>query len=346
MRKAFRFMRRLAAVLYTGISTLAKYHWISRKFRNDKEGYIKASQDLSQRACDKIVKAANVDVVVKGAPIHQGPAIYLPNHMSYLDFAVLGSVTKTSFVSKEETAKQPLIGAMLRAISTTFIKRTSDDVQRASGEIKRKIADGRNHSWYPEATTTDGSFVLPFRAGLLQGLFNQEAKANGYEGISRDLRIQAFTMRLTHINGVNVEENRAETQHLRDIFCNHIGASDASSRLGDAMPVIRYMSSVKSARVEFIAHEPINPFECEDGRDIVNRAWHQVAPNIIENVDPNLELFELYRNERAGWKAPKKELMDECLKKHIQGRAALAPAPETQAAPAVAAPAATPKASM
>jgi 1-acyl-sn-glycerol-3-phosphate acyltransferase len=323
MMKAFRLLRRVGAVLYTALSTLAKYHWISFKHRKDKESYIKASQNLSQRACDKIVKAANVDIVVKGAPIHEGPAIYLPNHMSYLDFAVLGSVTKTSFVSKEETEKQPFIGAMLRAMSTTFIKRTSDDLPRACAEIKRKVADGRNHSWYPEATTTDGSFVLPFRAGLLQGIFNEEAKAEGYKDLNRDLRVQAFTMRLTHINGVNVEENRAETQHLRDIFCNHIGAADANSKLGDALPVFKYMSTVKSARVEFIAHEPINPFECEDGRDIVNKAWHQVAPGIIESVDPNLELFELYRGERAGWKAPKKELMDECLDMHVKGREAL-----------------------
>lgn len=328
MKKLFRLLRRIGAIVSTAFFTLNQYRKISKKYKDDKEGYIKASQELSQQTWTRIKDAANVEIVLKGAPIHQGPSFYLSNHMSFMDAAVLGSLVKTSFISKAETEKQMFVGPMLRALSTTFIERTSDDLPRIRKVMAKKVSDGRNISWYPEATTTDGSFVLPFRAGLLQTLFNEEAKASGYEGLPKELRVQAFTMRLTHVNDIDLEANREETQHLRDIFTNHIGGSK-NGVFNEMLHTFKYMSTIRNARVEMIAHEPINPFEHTDGKSIVNAAWQQAAPAIIENVEPNKKLFDLYREGRTGWKAPSPKLMDACWGEHVKIRdKAVTPAPQ------------------
>lgn len=310
MRKFFRLMRRIGSIIGTTFYTLRQYKKISKQFKDDKEGYVAASMALSNEAMSRLNKAANVDIVFNGAAVHKGPAIYIANHMSFLDAPMIGSVLNTSFVSKAETGEQPFVGPMLRALSTTFIKRTSDDLPRVKEHLSRKLNEGRNIMFFPEATTTDGSFVLPFRAGILQTLFNKSAQDDtAFETkLPEDLRVQAFTIRLTHINGINVEENRSETQHLRDIFTNHLGSP--SGVFNEMLHTFKYMATIENSRVEITAHDPLNPYEYEDGKALINAARDQVVPLVADNVDPNLELWELYREGRPGWKAPKAEMMD------------------------------------
>lgn len=307
MRKLFRLFRRIGAVASTALSTLRQYRQISRRFKDDKHGFIQASATLSNKAMSRIKDAGGVELVFNGAAIHKGPVIYVANHISFMDAPMIGSLVNTSFVSKKETGEQPFIGPMLRAMSTTFIERTSEDLPRARQEMARKLRDGRNIMFFPEATTTDGSFVLPFRAGLLSMLFNEEARHDKKLRLPEDLRLQGFTIRLTHINGIDVEKDRAATQHLRDIFTNHIGTPNGV--IQEMLHTFRYMMHVEHARVEITAHEPLNPYEFEDGKALINAAKEQITPLIRDNVAPNVELFEKYRHGRPGWKAPKPELM-------------------------------------
>ncbi|MFI5349452.1 MAG: lysophospholipid acyltransferase family protein, partial [Elusimicrobiota bacterium] len=54
-----------------------------------------------------------------------GPALYVANHISYLEVIALCSVTPLGFVAKEEVRRWPLIGTLGAAAGTLFLRRGS-----------------------------------------------------------------------------------------------------------------------------------------------------------------------------------------------------------------------------
>lgn len=97
------------------------------------------------------------------------PPFYLvSNHLSYLDIPVFYSLLDTTFVSKAEVKHWPVIGAMARSLHVIFIDRKKrSDVVRVNREISAEIHDQQGVLMFPEATTSSGESVLPFRASLL-----------------------------------------------------------------------------------------------------------------------------------------------------------------------------------
>jgi len=115
-----------------------------------------------------MVHAAGLEVRVEGAVIVP-EALLVANHVSWLDVLVLASCTSAVFVAKSEVRRWPMIGWLAERGETLFIRRASG---RSLLQVKNRMADlllaGRGAAIFPEATTSDGSGVLPFRSGLLQ----------------------------------------------------------------------------------------------------------------------------------------------------------------------------------
>ena len=68
-----------------------------------------------------------------GAPTTDQPALYVSNHVSYLDVFVLGSVLRGSFVAKSEVASWPVLGKLAKLQNTLFLER---NVHRAAEQIE------------------------------------------------------------------------------------------------------------------------------------------------------------------------------------------------------------------
>jgi lyso-ornithine lipid O-acyltransferase len=116
------------------------------------------------RSCARII----------GMKIHtQGPVPYRPfclvsNHLSYIDVIVYQAVTGSVLISKKEVASWPLVGILSKLIGTIFIDRNRQrDVVRVSDEIQARLNLGDSVVFFPEGTSTDGSFVAPFKSSLL-----------------------------------------------------------------------------------------------------------------------------------------------------------------------------------
>jgi len=110
-----------------------------------------------------------VGLEVEGEPPAE-PFFLVSNHLSYLDIPVFGAVANVVFVAKSEVAGWPLVGALCRGADTVFVARGSRrDALRANRELDRHLAAGHGVLLFPEATTSDGSAVQPFRAPLLEG---------------------------------------------------------------------------------------------------------------------------------------------------------------------------------
>lgn len=111
--------------------------------------------------------ALSVRVEVAGPPPASG-SFLVSNHLSYLDVAVLASVTDTVFVSKSEVRGWPGIGWLARRFGTIFVARERKrDLPETNRRIDEALADGEGVVVFPEGTSTRGDQVLPFRPALL-----------------------------------------------------------------------------------------------------------------------------------------------------------------------------------
>ena len=101
-----------------------------------------------------------------GAPTTDQPALYVSNHVSYLDVFVLGSVLRGSFVAKSEVASWPVLGKLAKLQNTLFLER---NVHRAAEQIevlRNHLQQEGSLIMFPEGTSTAGTTVAPFRSSL------------------------------------------------------------------------------------------------------------------------------------------------------------------------------------
>jgi 1-acyl-sn-glycerol-3-phosphate acyltransferase len=93
--------------------------------------------------------------------------VYVSNHSSWVDIAVLGGVLDGCFVAKREVAGWPLIGTIARLGRCVFVTRQRAATARERDTMHARLRAGDNLILFPEGTSSDGSRVLPFRSSFL-----------------------------------------------------------------------------------------------------------------------------------------------------------------------------------
>ena len=133
-------------------------------------------------------------VRVVGKPATARPALFVSNHVSYLDIPVLGSVMPVAFVAKAEVAQWPVYGWLAKLQRTVFVDRRRKTTLQQRDSLRTRLAAGDPLVLFPEGTSNDGNRILPFRSALLS-----VAEAAAAE---RPLAIQPVSIAYTSINGV------------------------------------------------------------------------------------------------------------------------------------------------
>ena len=113
----------------------------------------------------RLNSAIGLRVRVHGEPV-AGQALWISNHVSWMDIPVLGSIRRLHFLSKAEVASWPLIGTLARIGGTLFIQRGSGDSAHVSAQMVDALAEGKRVLFFPEGTTTDGHAVKRFFSKL------------------------------------------------------------------------------------------------------------------------------------------------------------------------------------
>lgn len=119
-----------------------------------------------QYFCRRLCEVFNIEVQVHGA-IPREPALWVSNHISWLDVAVLGSGARIFFLAKAEVEKWPILGNLAKGGGTLFIKRGSGDSIRIREQITEFLKQDIPVLFFPEATTTDGTRVKKVHGRLL-----------------------------------------------------------------------------------------------------------------------------------------------------------------------------------
>ena len=149
---------------------------------------------LYHRTCCRIF---GFEVRTVGQIATARPALFVSNHISYMDIAIFGSIVEASFIAKAEIAGWPLFGLLARLQSTVFVERVGRYVAEQKETIAGRLQAGDRLILFPEGTSDDGQRVLPFKSALFS--------VAGIEKEGTPLTIQPVSIAYTHLDGIPLQ---------------------------------------------------------------------------------------------------------------------------------------------
>ena len=124
---------------------------------------------LIQKNAIAMLKVLNIELSLNNNFITPKQGLIVCNHLSYIDIVVMGSVIPSLFITSVETGQAGWIGFVCKLAGCMFVERrkamrTESDFKNIDECLKLNIPI----VLYPEATSTSGSKVLPFKSTLYQ----------------------------------------------------------------------------------------------------------------------------------------------------------------------------------
>lgn len=113
-----------------------------------------------------ICRMMGIELDIRGQISAHRPTLFVANHVSYLDVAVLSAAVPTCFVAKREVASWPLIGWLARLQRTVFVERRPTGVAGERDNLARRLDESENVVLFAEGTSGDGNRLKPFKSAL------------------------------------------------------------------------------------------------------------------------------------------------------------------------------------
>lgn len=94
-------------------------------------------------------------------------ALYVGNHLSYLDVVVISRHLPAGFVTSVEIRDTPFLGLICRMAGCLFVERRSKANLRGEvGELSDGLKNSLNVAIFPEGTSSNGEQIMRFRRPL------------------------------------------------------------------------------------------------------------------------------------------------------------------------------------
>jgi 1-acyl-sn-glycerol-3-phosphate acyltransferase len=171
--------------LFTAI--LIPSQWLVLRLRLPEQGRIPR---MYHRVCTRLM---GFDITVRGEISAARPTLFVSNHVSYIDITVLGSLIPASFIAKAEIDGWPFFGFLARLQRTVFIQRRAVKAAQHRDDIAERLRAGDSLVLFPEGTSDDGNFVLPFKSALF---------AVAQRGVDEPLTVQPVSIAYTALDGI------------------------------------------------------------------------------------------------------------------------------------------------
>ena len=146
---------------------------------------------LYHRGCCRIF---GFDVRTVGEAANARPVLFAANHVSYTDIMVLGSLIPGSFVAKAEISGWPFFGWLAKLQRTIFVDRQVRSTAQQRDAITERLAVGDALILFPEGTSGDGNFMLPFKSALFSVVYNRE----------QPVTVQPVSVAYTRLDGIPI----------------------------------------------------------------------------------------------------------------------------------------------
>jgi 1-acyl-sn-glycerol-3-phosphate acyltransferase len=116
----------------------------------------------------RFYNALNIKLIIEGTPT-QETALWVCNHISWLDILLLAGNNTVDFIAKTEVGDWPLIGYIVKRAGTLLIERDNKfQAYRALPKLQERIKKGVPVLIFPEGTTSNGSTTLAFKPMFYQ----------------------------------------------------------------------------------------------------------------------------------------------------------------------------------
>jgi 1-acyl-sn-glycerol-3-phosphate acyltransferase len=144
------------------------------------------------RHCCRIL---GLDVRQIGQPADDRPVLFACNHTGYLDITVLGSLIPGSFVAKSDVADWPFFSWLAKLQRSVFVDRQVRSTVQQRDAIAERLAAKDALILFPEGTSGDGNFVLPFKSALFSVV---------YRKTDEPITVQPVSLAYTRLDGLPI----------------------------------------------------------------------------------------------------------------------------------------------
>lgn len=105
-------------------------------------------------------------VLVEGPPM-RGRALYVANHISWLDIPAIGGLVPARFIAKSEIARWPVIGWLATIGGSVFVARQKrSETRQQTDAVTIALGEGRPVVLFAEGGTGNGATLTAFRPSL------------------------------------------------------------------------------------------------------------------------------------------------------------------------------------
>ncbi|HET7844185.1 MAG TPA: lysophospholipid acyltransferase family protein [Xanthomonadales bacterium] len=115
-----------------------------------------------------LVRIFGLELVRVGQPLN-GAALFVANHLSWMDIEILHSQRMMCFVAKSEIERWPFVGWLAGRAGTIYHRRGStESLSSVSQVMVERLRDGLGVGVFPEGGTGPGDHVRTFHARIFQ----------------------------------------------------------------------------------------------------------------------------------------------------------------------------------
>jgi 1-acyl-sn-glycerol-3-phosphate acyltransferase len=258
---------KLFGAVFIVLAFFAKALLIQLQHHGDTIALRKGRSRNSQFFCHLMTKMFSVELTLRGAPLENSNLLIVGNHMGFVDIFILSSLFPALFVTSQEMRERPLLGEICELAGCIFVERRSRlKIVNELGSLVDSLKQGFNVVLYPEATSSDGVNILPFKKTLMMA------------GPQAGIPIQPACINYLEINGEPFSLSN------RDTVCWYGEMSFVTA--------IWQSLTAKSIKAEVHFLEPIHGDANSDRNEIAHRAYTLVAGAFRPAQGGKVEDFE------------------------------------------------------
>jgi 1-acyl-sn-glycerol-3-phosphate acyltransferase len=130
-----------------------------------------------QRWSARLLAILAVRTVTNGVPASgTAPAMFVANHVSWLDIVAINALRPVRFIAKSEIRRWPVVGWLCSQNGTLFIERSRrQHIAHINRAMTEALIRGDTFAVFPEGVISTGDKLLPFHASLLQPALDCDA---------------------------------------------------------------------------------------------------------------------------------------------------------------------------
>ena len=138
-----------------------------------------------------LARILGVRVRARGEISRIRPLLIVANHISLFEFTALPRITWINYFGKSELRRYPLVGWLFHRLGIQFIDRNPATAATGVELLRAQMAAAPYpFAIFPEGTTTNGSYILPFKSSMFEFLRDMP-----------NARVQPVTIRYLDLNG-------------------------------------------------------------------------------------------------------------------------------------------------